>query len=163
MQIAKYKTELEKLKSLLARIPADKKATLLGNFKKILEEITQKVQESYRILSDSEDEEAAKDFEDGNPLRRYDFKPVGKLLMDQANEFSAIRSTVYFAVSEGFKTREILSGILDHKDRLGLLLNTELSTFSDLLGDGGDGKILSKAFSQELMKQLNRQIARIHD
>lgn len=163
VQIGKYRTELEKMKRLLANIPAEKKESFLRNFKKTFEEISQKVQENYRILSDSEDEEAAKDYIDGNPLRRFDYRPVGTILLNQANEFSAIRSTVFFAESERFKTREILSGILDHKERIALLINTELSTFAQLSDNQNDGKIISKAFSQELIKVLNRQIARIRD
>ena len=121
--------------------------------------MTATIQEQYQLILAADQREAARGHQAINPLKRYDLKLLGKLLMDQAAEFSSIRSTLLYAVSEGFKTREILSGIVEQRERLSLLLRTEQTKYSEVLGKGSDASILGKAFSHELIKVLTRRIS----
>lgn len=161
MQVNIYKNELARMKELEPNILQEKKASFLANFKKRFEIITEKIREHYSVILAAEEKEAAKDFEEINPLKRVDLKPAGKLLYNQAEEISAVRSTLRFAVSERFKTREILAGITDRQDRTSLLLRMELNSYAEMTGSESDAAVLSKAFGQEIIKVLGRQISRM--
>ncbi|MBT3274383.1 MAG: hypothetical protein HN368_14595 [Spirochaetales bacterium] len=163
MQVSIYKKELANMKELEPNILPEKKDSFLANFRKRFEDITGKIQEHYRVILASEEKEASKDFEETNPLKRVDLKPIGKLLFNQAEELSAVRSTLQYAVAERFKTREILAGITDRQDRTTLLLKMELSNFEEITGGEENAAVLSKAFSQELIKLLGRQISRLSE
>ena len=162
MQVNIYKKELAEMKELEPKILPEKKDSFLINFRKRFAEITDKIQEHYRVIVQADEKEAAKGFEETNPLKRVDLKPIGKLLFDQAEEISALRSTLLFAVSERFRTRDILSGIVDRRDRTMLLLRLERKGYADLIGSD-DGTGISKAFAHELIRVLTRQIPRTTD
>ena len=160
MQMSIYRRELEQMRQLEPKILPDRKGAFLANFKKKFADVTAKIQEHYQLIVKDDERAAARDYEEINPLKRYDLKPLGKLFMDQAAEFSSIRSTLLYAESEGFKTREILSGIVERRDRLSLLLRMEHTKYAEVLGKGTDASVLAKAFSHELIKILARQMAR---
>ena len=160
MQISIYRKELEQMKELGPKILPDKKESFLLNFKRKFADITAKIQEHYKVIIKADEKVAAEDFQETNPLRRYDFKPLGKLLFTQAEEFSAIRSTLIYAAAERFKTRDILTEAVDRKDRTEILLEMELKEYKRIL-DGGRPEMLGKAFAQEIIKVLSRQISRM--
>ncbi len=163
MQMNIYKNELARMRELEPKILPDKKASFLANFKNRFADITAKIQEHYRAITNQDQQRAASEIEETSPLRRYDVKPMGKLLSDQAAEISAFRSTLLFAVSERYKTREILSLITDRKDRTGILLRMESTVSSDILGGGRDPSVLGKAFAVEIIKVFARQISRTQE
>ena len=158
MQMSIYKNELTRMKTLEPKILPDRKASFLANFKNRFTEITGKIQEHYRVSTREDQEQAASEIEETSPLKRYDLKPLGKLLIDQASEISALRSTLLFALSEGYKTREILSGITERKDRTQLIIRMETKAYSTILGAGGNPAVLVKAFASEIIKVFARQI-----
>ena len=161
MQMAIYRKELDQMKTLAPNILPEKKQSFLENFKKTFDDINEKIQEQYRTIETEEERKAAMDFVDSNPLKQQDLKPLGKILFEQAREFSQIRSTLDFAGKERFKTREILGRVLEGRERTLLLIATEQRQYTGGNGDVSTEKILGKAFGAELIRVLNRQITRI--
>ncbi len=161
MQMNIYKAELVRMRELEPKILPEKKAAFLMNFRNRFAEITAKIQEHYGVISSEDQKQAASEIEEVSPLKRYDLAQLGKPLFTQAAELSTIRSTLVFAVSEGYKTREIVSAITDRKDRTQLLMRMEMKAYAGILGEGGDVPTMEKAFAAEIIKVFARQISRI--
>ncbi len=161
MQMSIYRNELTRMKELEPKIPPERKASFLANFRNSFLEITGKIQEHYRVITKEDQKQAATEIEETDPLKRYDLKPLGKLLFNQAAEISELRSTLNFAVTERYKTRDILSGITDRRDRTLLLVKMEQKAYTDILGEGRNPSELGKAFSGEVIKVFARQISRV--
>lgn len=161
MQVNIYKKELANMKELAPNILPEKKKAFLANFKKRFDEITADIQENHRIILKEDAKESAKDFVQQNPLKRSDVKRIAPLLFQQAQEFSLIRSTLLFAGSERYKTRDILKQITEHQERISLLIASESKKYEEISANSNDGRTLSRAFGAELIKVLNRQITRM--
>ena len=163
MQMSIYRNELTRMRELEPKIGPERKAAFLANFRNAFLEISGKIQEHYRVIIKEDQKQAATEIEETDPLKRYDLKPLGKLLLDQAAELSNLRSTLLFAVSERYKTRDILSGITDRRDRTLLLVKMEQKAYLDILGAGRNPSVLGKAFAGEVIKVFARQISRISE
>lgn len=161
MQMSIYRNELTRMKELEPKIPPERKAHFLANFRNSFLEITGKIQEHYRAITSEDQKQAASEIGETDPLKRYNLKPLGKLLLNQAAEISELRSTLDFAISERYKTRDILSGITDKRDRTLLLVNLETKAYADILDDGTPLPVLGKAFAGEVIKVFARQISRL--
>jgi hypothetical protein len=161
MQMSIYSNELTRMRELEPKISPERKAAFLANFRNTFLEISGKIQEHYRVITKEDQKQAATEIEETDPLKRYDLKPIGKLLLDQAAEISNLRSTLLYAVSERYKTRDILSGITDRKDRTLLLVKMEQKAYLDILGEEKGISVLGKAFAGEVIKVFARQISRV--
>lgn len=161
MQVSIYRNELARMKELEPKILPDKKASFLKNFKDRFGEITSKIQEHYRVIAEQDQKQAASQIEETHPLKRYNLKPLGKLLSDQASEISQLRSTLQYANSERYKVRDILSGITDRRERTRMLIQMETSKYAEITGPGVSPAILGKAFAAEIIKVFARQISRL--
>jgi hypothetical protein len=148
------------MKELEPKILPEKKASFLANFKNRFSEITAKIQEHYKVITSAGEKQAASEVEETNPLRRYNLKPLGKLLFDQAAEISELRSTLQYAISERYKIREILAGITDRKERTMLLLQMEAKKCTEITGSRESPRVLGKAFAAEIIKVFERQVSR---
>lgn len=160
MQVSIYRNELARMRELEPKILPERKASFLTNFKNRFAEITAKIQEHYSAITGEDQKQAASEIEETNPLKRYDLKPLVKTLFDQAAETSELRSTLLYALSERYKTRDILSGITDKRDRTMLLVKMETKKYIEITGTGTNPSLLGKAFAAEIIKVFSRQLSR---
>ncbi len=158
LQIGKYRKELDNMKKLAPNILPEKQKAFYGNFKQTFENIADKIREQYSTIQTRDEVEAAKEIPSTNPLKNADLGSLEQVFTQQGKELSVVRSTLAFAASERYKTRDILTTVTDRKERLDMLLSSETSTYDDI---NGDERALSRAFCNELITVLNRQITRM--
>ncbi len=158
MQIAKYRRELDNMKKLAPNILPEKQKAFYSNFKQTFEDIADKVREQYRTIQKRDEAEAAQEIPSTNPLKNGNLDSLEPVLTQQGKELSIVRSTLAFAARERYKTRDILTTITERKDRLNMLISSETSTYKTI---DEDEHSLSRAFCNELITTLNRQITRM--
>lgn len=161
MQVNMYKRELENMKKLAPNIPAEKQPGFYANFKQTFDKITAKARENHAVLLKEDWDQAAQEMPSTHPLKRNDLKPLAALFLDQAKEFSMIRSTLTYAGAERYKTRDILSRVIERRDRVNTLVAEETKRYGEMETGSGGGRSLSRAFAAEVIAVLNRQISRM--
>ena len=161
MQVGIYKKELENMQKLAPNILPKNKPAFLANFKQSFDKINEKIREHYRVIQQKDVEAAAKEVVSTNPLKNYDIKGLVKVFTEQSKEFAAVQSTLQFAASERYKTRDILATIIEKKERLDLLVASEVDGYSKLASNADLSRTVSKAFAAELVTVLTRQITRM--
>ncbi len=159
-QVNLYKRELAEMKKLIPNIPKEKSEAFSENFKKTFNEINKRIEENYSSFIQEEIQKYHESL-NTNPLTYTDVKPMGKLLLEQARIVSKLRTTLTYAETEGFQTRTVLVNIDTEKEELLKPFNQELKEYKALLGADQEWKKLSKAFSSEIIHNVNRIIRRL--
>jgi hypothetical protein len=159
-QINTYKGELENMKKLSPNIPKEKAESFSDNFKKTFSEIHQRIEENYTSFLREEVEKTHETIPT-NVLELYDIKPLAKLYMSQAQKIAELRSTLTFAEEEGFRTRAVLVGMFNEKERVLGSFENEKKEYMRIAGDSRQGIKISKAFSSEMIYRLERAAARL--
>ncbi len=155
MQVSIQQRELANMKSLAPNIPKEKQAAFYDNFRKSFESITAKIREHYAALLSQTDEQRRPE-QPANPLLAHDLKPLGPLLLAQARQAAQLWSTFRYAKEEGYKTREILSGLPALKGGSLAAIERELRDYEAMAP--GRGKELARAFGWELIRILSRRL-----
>lgn len=154
-----YKKELENMNKLAPNIPPEKKESFARNFKQTFDEIYTSIQENYQKII-QEEKQRIRDRIAVSPLTRHDIKPLAKLFFNQAAEIARVRSTLAFAAKEGFRTREALVRFIKNKKQITALFDEEAKRYREMAaGDEKAVRSLSKAFGNEIMGVLNRQLS----
>jgi len=159
-QVSMYKKELENMKKLYPNIPKEKAEAFSDNFKKTFTEINNRIEENYSTFI----KEEIQQFHDSlqtNPLSFMDLKPAAKLLFDQAQIVSKIKSTLTYAETEGFQTRASLVGLEQDKEALLRPFQQELKEYKSLADSEEQGLKISSAFCNEIIYNLNKIIKRL--
>ena len=94
-------------------------------------------------------------------MERYDLAPMAKMCMAQAQETAKVRSTLNFAEKEGYRTREYLVNLLKEKDNILRPFHSEAEYFQRMEPSPKRTAGLAKAFGQEIIVVLDRQLKRI--
>jgi hypothetical protein len=160
MQVSRYKKELEDMKSLSPKIPAEKAKAISDNFKKTFNTIHKSIAENYASFL-REEMQALYESVKSNPLTRYDVKSISKIYTRQAQEAARIRSTLLFAVEEGYRTRAYLVDIVKRKDSILQTFREEKAVYRNLTGSEEEARALTRAFTGEIIYTLRKQIRRL--
>jgi hypothetical protein len=160
MQVSRYKKELEDMKALSPKIPAEKAKAISENFKKTFNLIHKSIAENYAAFL-KEEMQALYESVKSNPLTKYDVKSISKLYTRQAQEVSRIRSTLMFAAEEGYRTRAYLVDIVKKKDTILQTFREEKPLYKSLTGSEEETLALTKGFTGEIIYNLRKQIRRL--
>jgi hypothetical protein len=159
-QVSLYKKELENMKKMLPNIPKEKAEGFSDNFKKTFAEINKRIEENYSSYIREEIQQYHESLHT-NPLSYIDVKSMGKLFLEQARTVSKLRSTLTFAESEGFRTRAFLVSIEKEKEELLGPFTREMTEYKKYTESEEGAAALSKAFSSEIVHNLNKAIKRL--
>lgn len=156
MHIKMYRNESQKMKDLIEKVPVDKKSTIKRNFEIILAEKILKMREAYNeIIDRTVKKEQAPVVQ--NLLLRYDFKTMGKFYMNQIEAYSKLLSTLTFAKSEKFQTRELLLNLAREKASFSTLIEKERSEYCTIVLSDEDGTKTGKAFLKRIIEFLKKE------
>lgn len=155
MQVSIQQKELSNMKALAPNIPKEKQAAFYDNFRKSFESITTKIRDNYAVLL-AETDEPKRQEQPAHPLLAYDLKPLAPLYLVQARQAANLWSTLSFAEEEGYKTREILSGVPALKVSSLGSVERELREYEAIAF--GKGKEIARAFGWELIRILSRRL-----
>ncbi len=155
MQVSIQHKELSNMKALAPNIPKEKQAAFYDNFRKSFESITAKIRDNYATLL-AETDEPKRPEQPANPLLVYDLKPLGPLYLAQSKQAAQLWSTLSYAEEEGYKTREILSGVPALKESSLASVERELREYEAIAV--GKGKEIARAFGWELIRILSRRL-----
>lgn len=161
MQASIYKNEFANMQKLAPNILPEKRESFYANFKQSFGKITEKMREQYRQIQSEDEKVAADEIIPTNPLKKHDLAPLRTLFEDQAQEFAVVRSTLQYAADERYQTRNILSNIVDHRERLELLVAAEHDRYAEMEPGPGGARVTGRAFGAELINVLQRQISRM--
>jgi hypothetical protein len=160
MQMGMYKKELQDMKKLSPNIPPDKASAFFANFKGRFDTITQSIHENYASLL-KEEQEKLREKSLANPLSAFDLLPLAKLCAAQAQQAARLRSTLNFAIKDGFRTREYLTNLLKEKASIMQPFDRESELYLSMGGSQKSGKRIGKLFGAELIHVLEKQMSRI--
>jgi len=156
MHIKMYKNESQKMNELMAKVSAEKKIALKKNLDIILAEQVSKMREAYNglinIAVEKEQVPVA-----GNILLRYDFKPAYTVYTSQIEIFSKILSTLKFADTEKFHTRELLINLLGEQKSVIKLIDREKEVYSTIVPFDKNGSETEKSFSKRIIEFLGKE------
>ena len=156
IQVSRYRTENDSMKKLIKTIPSDKLDNLKANYSQNINKILSSLVTSYNIYLKENTEKEVPKF--SNPLEQYDLSIISEVLKKQAEEISAIRSTLDYAARERYRTREILKTIDSRKEKIYKLLDEEKNKYYNLaLSDHGSIE-LSRSLSLEITGILKREL-----
>jgi len=162
LQFKIYQKELEEVRRLKANIPKDKLPAFLANFQKTYKEINRKVQDNYNQIIGEEIQSELPPPPPGD-LRKYNLKQAEKILIQECEIMSKLRSQFLFADAERYNTRDIFESALSDMNQLKSLINKEKGLFS-LWETAHDGAtVVAKGFSEELILRLGRLLANRSD
>jgi hypothetical protein len=165
MQVQLYRKENQKLKELLPTIKPEMRTAFLGNFTKTFGEIIGSIRRNYVAILQAE-AEADTARQAGFSLTRLPLKELGPLLMDQAKEFSRMRSILGFAKDEKYKTREILVRLYDNRQAAMRMIEEESRAYIKVCREfvkiGAETCITRTAdgFRSEIVTLLEKQLKR---
>jgi len=156
MHIKMYRTELQKMNELMAKVSAEKKIALKRNFNITLAEQVSKMRAAYKEIMERNVKEqqipAAQ-----NILLRFNFKPMSKLYMSQIEIFSKLLSTLKFAKNEKFNTRELLLDLNSEKAAFMSLIEKERDEYVSIAIFDKKGSETAKAFVKRIIEFLGKE------
>jgi hypothetical protein len=156
MHIKMYKNETVKMNELLAKVPADKKVALKNNFNITLTEQIVKMREAYNEIIDRTVKNEQTPVSQ-NILLRYNFKPLGRFYLNQIEAFSSMLSTLKFASSEKFHTRELLLNLSHERGALLALIEREKTEYSSIIPFDNKGLETGRAFVKRISEFLGKE------
>ena len=124
MEVQLYKKEYDQFKQLSPKIPDDRAAGFLANFQKRISDIVGAIRGQYEELLATDRQELA-----GELSKKEDevflVPGLNRLLTAQTQELSLLRSTVNFALQEGYQMRSLLVRLTNRKDPVLALVEEE--------------------------------------
>lgn len=124
MEVQLYKKEYDQFKQLSPKIPDDRAAGFLANFQKRISDIVGAIRGQYEELLASDRRELS-----GEQAKKEEeiflVPGLNRLLMTQTQELSLLRSTVNFALQEGYQMRALLVRLTTRKDPVLALVEEE--------------------------------------
>ncbi|MFP4115039.1 MAG: hypothetical protein ACOCU9_01910 [Spirochaetota bacterium] len=155
MQLSRYSRELEQFKEITARTPADKRAGMAANFRRVTEEIFASIRKNYEQLE--QDDRAAVPSEPRHLLLRLPIDQLAGLCLKQTRSAMEVRSGLLYARDEQYGTRELLLELADRHEALMKLVGDEERRYREIAGTERLALQVSRAFSQEIQKRIARE------
>ncbi|MDA3938362.1 MAG: hypothetical protein PF693_03500 [Spirochaetia bacterium] len=156
MHIKMYKNESQKMNELMSKVSAEKKIALKKNFAITLAGQVSKMREAYNDLINIAVEKEQVPVA-GNILLRYDFKPAYIIYTSQIEIFSKILSTLQFANTEKFNTRELLLNLTGEQKSVIKLITKEREAYSSIVPFDRNGSETEKSFSKRIIEFLGKE------
>ncbi|NNM68133.1 MAG: hypothetical protein HKM06_09005 [Spirochaetales bacterium] len=122
MEIQLYKKEYEQFKALSPKIPDERAPGFLANFRQRIEGIVKTIYNYYEEMLALERAPAEVSSREDD---LFLIPGLGRLLVTQTQELSLIRSTIQFALQEGYQIRVLLLRLTAKKDPLLALVDEE--------------------------------------
>jgi hypothetical protein len=159
LQVKVYQKELSEMNKLRPNIPREKLAPFLENFRHTFDEITRKVRDSYRELVD---EETKAETPQGRrpPLEAADTPQAAKIIFEQARVLASVSIAMVYAGKERYKVGAILEWAARQQAPLNASYAEEAKKYALLSPFAGGARELSKAFSAEIVRILERRASR---
>jgi hypothetical protein len=154
MQVNLYKKELAETQRLATSMPQDKKAGLVANFKKRVDEITERANENYLKLLEELEPRPEKPAEG---LSSYDLSRFAPLYEGQAKAFAGLASRFRFVEEQRSGSREILLPLLVKKEQYMKLIKDELRAYTLLEPFEGGKRKAAREFTREIVRILQRE------
>lgn len=151
-----YQSEIKKMKDLAGKIPAEKRQSLQENFKQSLNDIAIKLNNSYRLLLESEGP-PLKVPSSASPPGHHDYRPVAPMLKTQSKIFSEILSILVFTQKEKFQTRELLVHLVSRREKFMKLIDAEQKKYEEIDPFDKKGLKAGKEISTEMVKFLQKE------
>ncbi len=156
LQITKYRDEAERLKSLIRSAPEKQRPAILANFRASFAEIFASIKKNY---TDFAQRQALKDAPPSkNPLERYKIGAFAKLYMQQAEQFSRLRSTISYVRREQEAVRERLLKLTAGKQAVFAGVRAELHAYERVTGSRRPARHLARAFALEIISTIEREL-----
>ena len=152
-----YQNEIQKLNDILKTVPPGKAASVKENFKNSLSDIIQKMNASYRNLVVPEENFPEIIHTTGSLLTRFDYSPLAGEIKKQARAFSEVLTTLTFAQSEKFNTREILVALSGRQTELLQLVDREQKRYPEIAPFDKEGLSAAKELVKEIGSFLRKE------
>jgi hypothetical protein len=161
IQVGLLRKERENLKRLLPTIRQENRNTFLLNYKKTATEIEDKIKRHYAALLDRE----MPDQQEPSPvLQAVDLSRSVKLLTEQCETVSRLRSTLFFISEEKYKIREIMVKLSKEREPFLELLSQEGQLYQEIVSRvpqeliEGDRSI-ARGYCREIIRYLEKQLS----
>lgn len=155
LQVGKYRRESENLKKLLGTAPEDKRAAIVKNSKVIFAEIFSSIKKNYAEFAAEQAEKKRPKVV--NPLSPADLKPLSKMFLSQAEEFSRLRSTVAFARREQTGIREMLASLETQREKTLGMVEREAEAYKVRAGSENAALRITRAFAVDICTLIERE------
>lgn len=155
LQVGKYRRESENLKKLLGTAPEDKRSAIVKNSKTIFAEIFASIKKNYAEFASEQAQK--KRPKTANPLSPADLKPLSKMFLSQAEEFSRLRSTVAFARREQTGIREMLASLETHREKTLSMVEREAEAYKVRAGSENAALRITRAFAVDICTLIERE------
>ena len=124
MEIQLYQKEFAQFSALSPQIPDDRAPTFFANYKKRLDGILDNVHAHFRDIRIAEDAEMRKEFQKQEE-ELFVTPELVKLISQQAQELTKVRSSIFHALQEGYQIRNLLLKLMERRDPFLALLEEE--------------------------------------
>lgn len=153
LQLHKYRDEVENFKSLKEKADADRLEAITKNFQASFSSIFSSIRKNYgRFL---EEQRLSNRRERGDTLSRLDSAVLQKLLVQQLEEMSRVRSTLRFVHQEHYNMREPLVKLSKTLKTFEDLFTSEQSLAEDISGGESAGTALLKMLAREIARLIS--------
>ncbi len=153
MEIQLYQKEFAQFAALSPQIPDDRAPTFFGNYKKRLDGILDNIHAHFRDIRMAEDAEMRKEFQ-RQEEELFVAPELVKLLSQQAQELTKVRSSIFHALQEGYQIRNILLKLVERRDPFLALLEEELRFLDTRQEPTATGHPASVKFARSLVQTL---------
>jgi len=149
MEIQLYQKEFSQFAALSPQIPDDRAPTFFMNYKKRLEGILDNVHSHFREIRLAEDAEMRKEFQ-RQEEEHFVTPELVKLLSNQAQELSKVRSSIFHALQEGYQIRNLLLKLVERREPFLALLEEELALLDTRQDPAASGHPAAVKFARAL-------------
>ncbi len=156
IQINKYRNENESMKKLINNIPKDKLDNFKANYSQNINKILSSLIISYKEFL--REKEGKTSHRPQNPLELHDLTILSELLKKQAEEISAVKTTLDYAAKERFRIREIILTADPRINRLKKYSEEEKKKYFNMALSEHGSRELSRNISLEIIENLKREI-----
>jgi hypothetical protein len=135
LQVALYQKEKKTMDELLPTIHQEKREVFRRNFQGTFQRIFDSIRKHFSDILTAE--EARKREQDGKEdvLVQASIRTLAPFLLEQAREFSRVRSTLAFAREEKYKTRAVLVSLYRERQDILAVVDKERERYGKLCAD----------------------------
>jgi hypothetical protein len=135
VQVSLYQREKKKMEDLLPTIRQDNRDVFRRNFQSTFQRIFDSIRKNFSDILTAE-EARKRDLEGKEDvLVQGSIRRLAPFLLEQAREFSRVRSTLAFAREEKYKTRAVLVSLYRERQEILAAVDRERERYGTLCGD----------------------------
>jgi len=154
MEIQLYQKEFAQFAAMSPEIPDDRAPTFFANYKKRLDGILDNVHTHFRDIRMAEDAEMRKEFQ-VQEEDQFVTPELVKLISNQAQELTKVRSSIFHALQEGYQIRNLLLKLTERRDPLIALLDEELNLLDLRQEQGVNGHPAAVKFARSVASVID--------